>query len=185
MKTNNKKTNFGDRLNSILKEKKISQSKLAEMTEISQGAISQYIIGTYKPKYDKIKAIAEALNVNVGYLIGLEDIKDKDPNLRIINNLIELTSNNKMEWEKNSDGYLAFMRKDYSVILTISDENDISLHFYNELEEENKGAFINSDVSEYKSLLEDLLHLVEYATSNNAYLNNILSVLDEMMDEQD
>lgn len=69
----------GDRLKKALEVRGVKAVELSKMTDINKSAISQYIKGTYEPKQDRIQAMAQALNVSEGWLMGLDVPMDAKP----------------------------------------------------------------------------------------------------------
>lgn len=67
-----KNSTTSERLQDILKEKKIKQADLARLTGISRGAISNYVLGRYEPKSDIINKFAKALNCSEMWLWGYD-----------------------------------------------------------------------------------------------------------------
>ena len=73
---------ISDRMKEAMKIHNMKQSDLVERTKIGKSSISTYLSGEYKPKQDKIILIANALNVDVNWLIGYDVPMKKDfPNL--------------------------------------------------------------------------------------------------------
>lgn len=68
---------IGDRLNKVLKEKKISQSDLYRMTDIKRQNISRYSRNEMSISVENLVKISKALNVSTDYLLGLSDYKDR------------------------------------------------------------------------------------------------------------
>lgn len=66
--------NFSKRLKIAMKDRGMSQAELAEKANLDGGAISRYVRGEIKPKAKNIIMIAEALNVNVPWLLGDEEV---------------------------------------------------------------------------------------------------------------
>ena len=66
-------TEFGERLQQILKENKISQSELARRLKINQNEISRYCTGKRKPPIDILIDICKELNESSDYLLGLKN----------------------------------------------------------------------------------------------------------------
>lgn len=64
---------FINRLKSIMKERKITQTELAKRTGIRQSSISDWLNDRYEPKQDKVYIIAKALNVSPAWLLGYDD----------------------------------------------------------------------------------------------------------------
>lgn len=61
---------FNDRLNEALEKRDIRAVDLAKRIDISEATMSQYRSGYAKPKYDRIVRIADALDVNLTWLMG-------------------------------------------------------------------------------------------------------------------
>lgn len=71
---------FINRLKSIMKERKITQTELAKHTGIRQSSISDWLNDRYEPKQDKVYIIAKALNVSPAWLLGYdENIPTNEP----------------------------------------------------------------------------------------------------------
>ncbi len=65
-------TIFSERLKSIMDETGIRQTDLCDKAGIGKSAMSQYLHGTFIPKQAKLSAIAEALGVSEGWLLGYD-----------------------------------------------------------------------------------------------------------------
>lgn len=68
---------FSERLNSIIKEKKIRQVDLCRKTGIGKSAMSQYLRGSFEPKQQKLYALAAALDVSEAWLMGYDVPKER------------------------------------------------------------------------------------------------------------
>lgn len=64
--------NIADRIKLALEIRQMKQSDLVASTGIGKSSISTYISGEYEPKQKNIYKIAKALNVSVGWLMGLD-----------------------------------------------------------------------------------------------------------------
>lgn len=64
--------NISERLSYALKLRNMKASELANKTNISKSSISEWLSGKYEPKQDKIFLMAEALNVDEAWLLGLD-----------------------------------------------------------------------------------------------------------------
>ena len=67
---------FAERFRKALKLRRMKQTDISRITGIAPGTVSNYAVGKYEPKVDKLQAIASALNVSTAYLAGYSD----DPN---------------------------------------------------------------------------------------------------------
>ena len=68
---------FSKRLGDLLYEKHLTARDLANRIGISEGSMTQYKKGVYLPKGYVLQDLADALNVNVSYLLG-EDNQPKN-----------------------------------------------------------------------------------------------------------
>ena len=77
-------TDFKTRLASAMADKNMRAAELSRRTGISKPRLSQYLSGVYIPKADAICAIAVALGVAEGYLLGTSDSPNIafDPNTK-------------------------------------------------------------------------------------------------------
>ena len=66
-------TDFKTRLASAMADKNMRAAELSRRTGISKPRLSQYLSGVYVPKADAICAIAVALGVAEGYLLGTSE----------------------------------------------------------------------------------------------------------------
>ena len=66
-------TDFKYRLAQVMAEKNMRAAELSRRTGISKPRLSQYLSGVYIPKADAICAMAQALAINEGYLLGTSD----------------------------------------------------------------------------------------------------------------
>lgn len=74
---------FGKRLASLRKDKKLSQTDLANQLETSVSVISRYERDEMNPSIDAAMKLAGLLGTTVGYLLGESDDHDlfKDPEM--------------------------------------------------------------------------------------------------------
>ena len=63
-----KSSDFSDRLNNVMRDKKIKQIDLVKKTGLPKGTISNYVKGKYVPKHENLMKIAHALDVPVEFL---------------------------------------------------------------------------------------------------------------------
>ncbi len=67
-----KQATFAERLSEAKFIRKIKQVELCSATGIGKSALSQYLKGTFKPKPDKVAALAKALKVSEAWLMGYD-----------------------------------------------------------------------------------------------------------------
>ena len=70
------KDTFGERLNMVLYEQKLSQSDLDKRTGIGRANISRYVCNKQMPTVDSLIAICKTLNVSADWLLGLRKERD-------------------------------------------------------------------------------------------------------------
>lgn len=63
---------FKDRLRTLRKNKKMSQSELAEVLHVSQQTVGSWEVGRSNPDEETINKIADFFNVTTDYLYGRE-----------------------------------------------------------------------------------------------------------------
>lgn len=81
---------FAQRLRLALDIRNMKQIDLAEKSGVSRSLISAYLKGDYEAKQDKIFLIAQALNVNEGWLMGLEVPMEKTLDDNIQKSMFEI-----------------------------------------------------------------------------------------------
>ena len=59
-------------LESLMKKRGLSQEKLAHAVGVTQGAVSQWVIGIAKPASDKLPKLAKVLGCSIDELYGRE-----------------------------------------------------------------------------------------------------------------
>ena len=121
-------TEIKDRIISLRNEKKLTQSQLAKELNISPSAIGMYEQGRRKPSYELLENICDYFNVDMDYLMGRSDIKNR------------YQAGVKYEWEdkneekennifsKLTDEELAKLEKfkNMSTVMFMNEGNDIS-----------------------------------------------------------
>ena len=68
------KVTFGDNLNSVLQDYRMTQNELAKLSDVSQGMISDYINGWSAPSIFAVINIAQALDIDVDELVDVSDM---------------------------------------------------------------------------------------------------------------
>ena len=71
-----------ERLNEIIRERNLSQLKLAKMTGIPKTTMSDYFLGKFEPKSNNLMTIASVLNVEPRWLMGYDIPKNKNISVR-------------------------------------------------------------------------------------------------------
>lgn len=65
---------FSDRFKEAMELRHYRQVDIVNKTKIDKGTISNYLSGKYEPKALNAKLIADALDVNLPWLLGYEDV---------------------------------------------------------------------------------------------------------------
>ncbi|HZZ80573.1 MAG TPA: helix-turn-helix transcriptional regulator [Gemmataceae bacterium] len=65
---------FGERLKKTREVKRLSQAELAQQAGLQPSAISHFESDRRAPSFDNLKRLADALAVNIDYLLGRETI---------------------------------------------------------------------------------------------------------------
>ena len=80
-----------ERIKKALTIKGMKQSDLCRITKIPKSALSQYISGAFEPKQDRIYLMAQALNVNETWLMGLDVPMERQDGKKYPSDKMELT----------------------------------------------------------------------------------------------
>lgn len=98
---------FGEKLQALLDDNDISQSKLASELGVTSQAVNRWCSNTTQPDYDTLVTIAEKLDVSIDYLLGndLKDIKVEEKNKQLVQSLVDGLTNplNKALYSKASE----------------------------------------------------------------------------------
>lgn len=81
---------FGSLISKLRKEKKISQEELASMIGCTKQTISNYERNTRTPDYETLEAIADALNVPMGFFLTEKERKAKLDQIYKTYNILEM-----------------------------------------------------------------------------------------------
>ena len=112
---------FGEKLQTIRKEKHLSQEGLAEMLGVSRQAVSKWELGEGYPEVDKLLLLAKKLNISLDSLLGGENtatISEKDkpsdtiriisPHEGVIINASKVTRSQQFKGGRNSPKFALF-----------------------------------------------------------------------------
>lgn len=89
---------FAERLKTLRKEVKLTQTQIAEKLNISQQAYASWERGAKRPTQENLVKIAQVLNVSVDYLVGnLETNSEELDNIEL---LFRMNSKGLTEEEK-------------------------------------------------------------------------------------
>lgn len=105
---------FGERLESLLKERNMTRKQLASDAGISVAAIGNYIKGHRQPNYAAIAGIAKALDVSADYLRGFTTTKSINEDIQIARETTGLSEGaivQLQEWCKEWPEYIEIISK--------------------------------------------------------------------------
>jgi transcriptional regulator with XRE-family HTH domain len=110
---------FGEKVAALRRDKKLSQTELAQKLNTSVSVISRYERNEMTPTIDTAKKMANILNTTVTYLLGESDEDEmlKDPNMiRRLKELKEFSDQEKQQVFFNMDAVIREIknRKTYS-----------------------------------------------------------------------
>lgn len=83
-----------ERLNQAMRLRDMRQIDLCRICKIPKAAMSLYISGAYEPKQDRLQLLAEALSVDIAWLMGYDT--PISSNETIISPDLELTEGEKI-----------------------------------------------------------------------------------------
>ena len=85
---------LGERIARLRKERRYSQTELAEKIGVSQKLISDYEINRLRPPYENIIKLALTFGITTDELLGLKTIKDngKKPSKKILRRMEKIES---------------------------------------------------------------------------------------------
>jgi len=67
---------LGQKITKIRKEKKLSQSDIAQAVGVSRDAISKYERGDIVPSVENAKKMADVLGISLDYLVSEDDVQE-------------------------------------------------------------------------------------------------------------
>lgn len=73
-----------ERVRKLMKERRIQQKDLAQMSGVTEAAMSRYLAGTRQPKSETLANMATALQTTSNDLLGLEPPTDVDEVFRLV-----------------------------------------------------------------------------------------------------
>ncbi|HET8885633.1 MAG TPA: helix-turn-helix transcriptional regulator [Salinimicrobium sp.] len=98
---------FGDRITLVRKQKKLSQSELGKLADVSGDIVGKYERNEMKPSIETARRLANALNVTLDYLVGDSNtvLLDKDITNRI-EAIVAMDNEDKIALFKIIDAYI-------------------------------------------------------------------------------
>lgn len=106
---------LADRLKELRTEKSLSQTKLAELFNISQQAVSHYEKGVRDIDTSLIKNLANFFDVSTDYLLGISEIRNytDDSNITIAINSNTYNDNIPREAKKEINEFIEYVKQKY------------------------------------------------------------------------
>lgn len=106
---------LADRLKELRTEKSLSQTKLAELFNISQQAVSHYEKGVRDIDTSLIKNLANFFDVSTDYLLGISEIRNytDDSNITIAINSNTYNDNIPCEAKKEINEFIEYVKQKY------------------------------------------------------------------------
>ena len=172
---------FKFRLKEAMNSKKITQSKLAEMTNINSSTINEYLKGKYEPNRERISKFAEVLNVNEVWLMGYD--VSKEIIIKLKNYEKEEILNKIEEKARIKNINKATLKKTYGIIdfsISLKDEDIIRIakdfkiplskenYLSKNIQSEDKKWFYDilesldeSEISKLKEIIEPMINLIK------------------------
>ena len=98
---------FGSKITLVRKQKKISQSELGKLANVSGDIVGKYERNEMKPSIETARRLANALNVTLDYLVGDSNtiLFDKDITKRI-EDIVTMSDDDKSALFKIIDAYI-------------------------------------------------------------------------------
>ena len=127
--------NFSKRLKIAMKERGLNQAELASLSNLDGGAISRYVRGEIKPKAKNIIMIADALKVNVPWLLGDEDVPmEIEPSIDYHISDEDINARNYIKLEYSDVVEMNVSREEWNVLFdkfdTLNDKSKIDIMKY-------------------------------------------------------
>ncbi|WP_348920163.1 helix-turn-helix domain-containing protein [Enterococcus rotai] len=182
---------FKDRLNEAISLRGISKAELARRTGIGRNSISDYTNGKYEAKQDNLYVLANVLNVNEAWLMGLDTEMDKssletiyqitDIDKEVLSIYHSLPDEAKDKWIRNGyDLQTEYHKKEKSgyrkpindLIKSLLNAEDLAVR---ELANSSKWLYDQTDSlnPRHRGLLEDALLLIDSNKTKTAEFINL------------
>lgn len=140
---------FAERLNQALSQKGISQAELSRRTGIGRNSISDYLKAKYEAKQDNLLLLANALDVNEAWLMGL-DVEMEKANITSIYNQLNLDRQKKV---------LKFAKQELvdqnKKVITYPDKNEPTTLAAHRVDESHISS--PEEIEELEGFLDDLI----------------------------
>lgn len=113
-----------ERLRNLVYNSGMSQTEICQKTGINKGALSSYISGRYFPKPKALEKLANLFNVNIDYLMGLNNENQESVFVELADMNKELAEIHKLLFAKTKNATLNDMKKIIIIVDTLLGENN-------------------------------------------------------------
>ncbi len=92
---------MGEKLKSLIIEKKLTQKQVADRIGFAISAVSSYEAGTRYPSYDVLAILVRIFHVSTGYLLRMTDTRNidvtglNDNEIELVSQLVDMLRNKK------------------------------------------------------------------------------------------
>lgn len=105
---------FSQRLNSLMKNKKIRSVELAKYLGVTPQSVGQFKTEVSVPKVETLIKLANFFDVSIDYLVGRTDIRTTDVNIRNICEYLHITEECVNQLHTNKENYIKSIIDDFS-----------------------------------------------------------------------
>ena len=174
--------NFADRLREALSMKGISQAELSRRTGIGRNSISDYLKAKYEAKQDNLLLLANALDVNEAWLMGLDVEMEKSDITSIYD---QLTPDRKTKVVNFANYLLSDQRNSKNKKRSITEYTNRSTP-YGRMVAEPEVQYGVSDTSETSNEYETLAahRIDEKKVSSPEEIDDLKKFLDDLIEKE-
>lgn len=188
---------FGKRLAELRTKKGITQTQLAEITQIQRVTIAKYETGERAPSIDNLLSFVEYFGVSADYLLGLTNIRSNDPDIVSVCQFTGLSDVAINCLKQEDELYRTFYSSDqfFPTINEILCNTPIYYAIYNLIKLRESGIDLLKNPEDKKSLLVEDLNEIDhrrYDYEGNQYniacdvkRYNAIKHFEELIDEFD
>lgn len=135
------KAPFPSRLSEIMKERKVSQEKLAQALGVKRQTVSLYKTGQSSPNVEQLYKIAQFFDVSSDWLVGLTNVKSRDIDLNAVcikTGLSESAAETLIEDREKNDLALLFINNLLCEGILFQSQARIAAHYLVQAEISNQ-----------------------------------------------
>ena len=105
---------FSQRLNFLMKNKKIKSVELAKILGVTPQSVGQFKTEVSVPKIETLIKLANFFDVSIDYLLGRTDVKTTDISVRLICEYLHITEECVNQLHTNKENFLKTIVDDFS-----------------------------------------------------------------------